>query len=60
MATWVFMLVMNAVDLSNFLVEGAIADIGGAAVSLLVPRLMVRQPTDARASPSVTGPVLAA
>lgn len=55
MATWVFILAMNAVDLSNFLVEGAIAAIGGAAVSLLVPSLMVRRPTDARASPSVTG-----
>jgi hypothetical protein len=43
MATWVFMLVMNAVDLGNFLVEGTIAVIGGAAVGLLVPWLMVRR-----------------
>jgi hypothetical protein len=49
------MLVMNAVDLSNFLVEGAIAAIGGAAVRPSRPVAQLRPPIDARSSPSVTG-----
>jgi hypothetical protein len=43
LATWVFMLVMNVVDLGNFLVEGTIAVIGGAVVGLLVPWYRARQ-----------------
>jgi hypothetical protein len=43
LATWVFMLLMNVVDLGNFLVEGTIAVIGGAVVGLLVPWYRARQ-----------------
>jgi hypothetical protein len=42
-ATWVGMLVMNMIDLGNFLVEGTVAVLFGAAVGLLVPWLMVRR-----------------
>jgi hypothetical protein len=43
LATWGFMLVMNVVDLGNFLVEGTLAVIGGAIVGLLVPWFRARQ-----------------
>jgi hypothetical protein len=42
-ATWVAMLLMNVVDLGNFLVEGTVAVLIGAAVGLLVPWWMVRR-----------------
>jgi hypothetical protein len=42
-ATWVTMLVMNVVDLGNFLVEGTIAVVIGGAVGLLVPWYMARR-----------------
>ena len=42
-ATWVAMLVMNNVDIGNFLVEGTIAVLIGAGVGLLVPWWMVRR-----------------
>jgi len=47
-ATWAFMLLMNIVDLGNFLVEGTIAVIGGAIVGLLVPWYRSRQRRAAR------------
>jgi hypothetical protein len=43
LATWVAMLVMEVVNLGNFLVEGTIAVIIGGAVGLLVPWYLVRQ-----------------
>jgi hypothetical protein len=46
--TWIMMLVMNAVDFGNFLVEGTIAVIVGAAVGLLVPWYRARQRRAAR------------
>jgi len=42
-ATWAMMLVMNFIDLGNFLVEGTIAVIGGAIIGLLVPWYRSRQ-----------------
>jgi hypothetical protein len=42
-ATWAFMLLMNFVDLGNFLIEGTIAVIGGAIVGLIVPWYRARQ-----------------
>jgi uncharacterized membrane-anchored protein len=42
-ATWVAMLVMNVIDLGNFLVEGTIAVLIGGAVGLLVPWYMARR-----------------
>ena len=42
-ATWVAMLVMNNIDVGNFIVEGTIAVIIGAAVGLLVPWIMARR-----------------
>jgi hypothetical protein len=48
LATWVFMLVMNVINLGNFLVEGTIAVIGGAIVGLLVPWYRARQRRQAR------------
>ena len=47
-ATWAFMLVMNFIDLGNFLVEGTIAVIGGAVVGLLVPWYRARQRRQSR------------
>ena len=43
LATWVLMLVMNVVNLGNFIVEGTIAVIGGAIVGLLVPWFRARR-----------------
>jgi hypothetical protein len=43
LATWVILLVLNAVNLGNFVVEGTIAVLGGAAIGLLVPWYLVRQ-----------------
>lgn len=43
LTTWVIMIVLNAVNLGNFLLEGTIAVIGGAAIGLLVPWYLVRQ-----------------
>ncbi|MDH4143457.1 MAG: hypothetical protein OEV61_12685 [Chloroflexota bacterium] len=44
-ATFIALLVMDigAIDLGNFLVEGAIAVVIGAAVGLTVPWYMARQ-----------------
>jgi hypothetical protein len=47
-ATWAFMVLMNFIDLGNFLVEGTIAVIGGAIVGLLVPWYRARQRRAAR------------
>ncbi|HMJ80770.1 MAG TPA: hypothetical protein VK592_06975 [Candidatus Dormibacteraeota bacterium] len=43
LATWVIMLVLNTVNLGNFLVEGTIAVVGGGLIGLLVPWYMARQ-----------------
>ena len=48
LATWAFMLLMNVVDLGNFLVEGTLAVIGGAVVGLLVPWFRARQRRQSR------------
>jgi hypothetical protein len=48
LATWVFMLLMNVVNLGNFLVEGTLAVIGGAVVGLLVPWFRARQRRQSR------------
>lgn len=47
-ATWVIIMVLGAVDLGNFLVEGTIAVVGGAAAGLLVPWYRARQRRPAR------------
>jgi hypothetical protein len=43
LATWAMMLVMEVVNLGNFLVEGTVAVIVGAAVGLMVPWYRARQ-----------------
>jgi hypothetical protein len=43
LATWAMMLVMQVVNIGNFLVEGTIAVLVGAAVGLLVPWYRARQ-----------------
>ena len=48
LATWAFMLLMNVINLGNFLVEGTIAVIGGAIVGLLVPWYRARQRRQSR------------
>jgi hypothetical protein len=42
-STWVILLVLDTVNLGNFLVEGTLAVIGGAAIGLLVPWYLARQ-----------------
>lgn len=42
-ATWVAMLVMNNIDLGNFLIEGTVAVIIGAGVGFVVPWYRARQ-----------------
>jgi hypothetical protein len=43
LTTWAMMLVMEVVNLGNFLLEGTIAVIVGAGVGLLVPWYRARQ-----------------
>jgi hypothetical protein len=43
LTTWAVMLVMEVVNLGNFLLEGTIAVIVGAVVGLLVPWYRARQ-----------------
>jgi hypothetical protein len=48
LATWAMMLVMEVVNLGNFLVEGTIAVIVGFLVGLIVPWYRARQRRQAR------------
>ena len=43
LSTWALMLVMNVINLGNFLVEGTIAVIGGAILGMMVPWYRARQ-----------------
>lgn len=43
LTTWAMMLVMEVVNLGNFLLEGTVAVIVGAGVGLLVPWYRARQ-----------------
>ena len=43
LTTWIILLVLETLNVGNFLVEGTIAVIGGALIGLLVPWYMVRQ-----------------
>ena len=42
-ATWVMMLIMNVVNLGNFILEGTVSVLVGAAVGLLVPWWLARR-----------------
>ena len=42
-ATWVMMLIMNVVNLGNFILEGTVSVLVGAAVGLLVPSWLARR-----------------
>jgi hypothetical protein len=42
-ATWLMILLMDVVNLGGFLLEGTVAVLGGAAVGLLIPWLLVRR-----------------
>jgi len=43
LTTWAMMLVMEVVNLGNFLLEGTIAVVVGAVVGLMVPWYRARQ-----------------
>ena len=42
-STWLLILLMDVVNLGGFLLEGTVAVLGGAAVGLLIPWILIRR-----------------
>ena len=42
-STWLLILLMDVVNLGGFLLEGTVAVLGGAAVGLLIPWILLRR-----------------
>ena len=42
-ATWLILLVLDTVNLGSFLLESTVAVLGGAAIGLLIPWILVRR-----------------